>query len=59
MQINGIEVLGHIPEGWRVIKNANMAPRGYRFICNNKSRWSGEYRHALIQEKRKGRGSRG
>lgn len=53
MQINGIEVLDHIPEGWRVIKNVNMAPRGYQFICNNKSRWSGEYRHALIQEKGK------
>lgn len=45
-----IAILDHVPEGWRVIAGANMAPHGYRFICNNKPRWSGEYQHALVSE---------
>lgn len=48
--VNGMEVLDHVPEGWKVIGGANMAPNGYRFINNNKSRWSDEYRHALVPE---------
>lgn len=48
--VNSTEVLDRVPEGWRVIDDANMAPNGYRFICNNKSRWSGEYKHALVPE---------
>lgn len=43
-------VLDHVPAGWRVIGGANMAPEGFRFICNNKSRWSGEYKHALVPD---------
>ena len=50
MQINGIEVLDHIPEGWKAIRHANMAPLGYLFVSNNKSRFSKEYRHALVRE---------
>lgn len=49
-EVNGTEVLDHVPEGWRVIGGANMAPNGYRFINNNKSRWSGQYKHALVSE---------
>lgn len=48
--INGIEEFDSVPDGWVVLRNANMAPLGFRFICNNKSRWSGEYKHALVHE---------
>ena len=43
-------VLDHVPDGWRVIENANTAPKGFRFVSNNKSRFGGEYRHALVAE---------
>jgi hypothetical protein len=45
------EVLDKAPDGWAVLDGALTAPRGYVFVCNRKSRWSGEYRHALAPEK--------
>jgi hypothetical protein len=48
--INGIKVLNQVPEGWKVLGGANRAPVGYRFICNNKSRFGDEYEHALVPE---------
>jgi len=43
-------VLDHVPEGWKVIGGCTNAPAGYRFINNNKSRFGGEYQHALVKE---------
>ena len=45
------EVLDKVPDGWVALDRALTAPRGYVFVCNRKSRWSGEYRHALVPEK--------
>lgn len=45
------EVLDKVPDGWVVLDGALTAPRGYVFVCNRKSRWGGEYRHALVPEK--------
>lgn len=45
-----IRVLDHLPEGWRYLEGATTAPLGYRWACNNKSRFGGEYRHALVKE---------
>lgn len=45
-----IRVLDRLPEGWRYLDGATTAPLGYRWACNNKSRFGGEYRHALIRE---------
>ena len=45
------EVLDKIPDGWAVLDGALTAPRGYVWVCNRKSRWGGEYRHALALEK--------
>ena len=42
-----IKVMDSIPDGWKVVSGAN-APPGYRLISNNKSRFGGEYRHALV-----------
>ena len=45
-----IKVMDSIPDGWKVVSGAN-APRGYRLINNNnKSRFGGEYRVALVPE---------
>jgi len=44
-----IKVMDSIPDGWKVVSGAN-APRGYRLINNNKSRFGGEYRSALVPE---------
>ena len=49
-EVRGTVVLDNVSEGWKVNSNANNAPRGYRFICNNKSRWSGEYKRALVPD---------
>jgi len=43
-------VLDHAPEGWKVVGGCTNAPAGYRFISNNKSRFGGEYQHALVKE---------
>ena len=50
MNIDGIEVLDHVPEGWKVVGGATAHPAGYRWINNNKSRFGGEYQHALVKE---------
>lgn len=44
------QTLDRLPAGWRYLTGALTAPVGYRWACNNKSRWSGEYWHALVQE---------
>lgn len=46
----GTEVLDHVPEGWKVVGGCTNAPAGYRFINNNKSRFGGGYKHALVPE---------
>lgn len=38
-----------MPDGWTEIKGAMTAPVGYIWICNNKSRFSGEYEQALLK----------
>ena len=47
--IKGERVVTTIPEGWTEIKGALTAPIGYIWICNNKSRFSGEYEQALLR----------
>ncbi len=44
------DVLDEVPEGWKVMKGAAMAPRGYMFACNGKSRFANpsEYKSALV-----------
>ena len=49
-EVRGMVVLDHVPEGWRAIGGAVNHPSGYRFITNNKSRFGGEYQHALVKE---------
>lgn len=39
-----------IPEGWKPIRGAQTAPLGWVWICNGKSRFGGEYEHALVPE---------
>ena len=48
--VKGMVVLDHVPDGWRVLGGTTNAPKGYRFINNNKSRFGGEYQHALVKE---------
>lgn len=45
-----VKVFTEMPEGWREIKNAVTAPKGFIWICNGKSRFSGEYVHALLKK---------
>ena len=44
-----VYVLDALPEGWRYIEGALTAPNGFRWACNGKSRFSPEYRHALVR----------
>ena len=44
------QTLDRLPAGWRYLTGALTAPVGYRWASNGKSRWSGEYRHALVPE---------
>ena len=49
-EVRGMAVLDHVPEGWKVVDGCTNSPAGYRFINNNKSRFGGEYQHALVSE---------
>ena len=49
-EVRGMAVLDHVPECWKVVSGCTNAPLGYRFINNNKSRFGGEYQHALVKE---------
>lgn len=49
-EVRGMVVLDHVPEGWKVIGGATAHPSGYRWINNNKSRFGGEYKQALVPE---------
>lgn len=44
-----IKILNELPPRWRYIENASTAPQGYKWDCNNKSMFSGDYEHALIK----------
>jgi hypothetical protein len=48
--VRGMEVLDHVPEGWKVIPGATAHPHGYRWVNNNKSLFGGEYKQALVPE---------
>ena len=49
-EARGMVVLDHVPEGWKVVGGCTNVPAGYRLINNNKSRFGGEYQHALVSE---------
>lgn len=37
-----------LPAGWRYLKGATTAPRGWAWACNGKSRFAPGYEHALV-----------
>jgi len=41
-----------IPKGWSVTKGATTAPRGYVWINNGESRFSGKRKSALLKKKK-------
>ncbi len=47
------KIYDKLPKGWREIEDAQTAPVGYVWICNNKSHFSGERICALMKEKKK------
>ena len=51
-KINGEDyqvINGELPKGWTRIEGALTAPRGYTWVSNSKSRFSGERKSALIK----------
>ena len=46
-----VPVYDEMPEGWKEIEGALTAPNGYVWIWNCKSRFSKEFRHALLKLK--------
>lgn len=44
--------LKSLPKGWVKLENATTAPRGYYWASNGKSLFGGEYKHALIWDKK-------
>ncbi len=45
-----VPVYDTVPRGWSEIKGAQTAPRGYKWISNNKSYFGGERKQALVKE---------
>ena len=48
----GMRFLDDMPEGWKVLKGAQMAPEGYVMIYNGKSIFDKEYQHALLKTRK-------
>lgn len=48
-----VQYFDEIPFGWMPIKGAMTAPVGYEWISNGKSRFSADYRIALVKEVQK------
>ena len=44
-----IKIYTEIPTGWRVTENTTTQPNGYKFINNNKSRFSGQRKIGLLK----------
>lgn len=40
---------GELPKGWVPIKGTLTSPNGYTWVSNNKSRFSGERKSAIIK----------
>ena len=49
--INKIEVVNNIPNGWKILEGATTAPKGYKWIYNNKSLFSKKRKKALLKIK--------
>lgn len=45
-----MKILNEIPNGWKQLKGATTAPKGYEWYWNGKSLFSGEYEQALIKK---------
>lgn len=43
-----VQIYDTMPEGWRMVDGATTAPKGYAWIYNGQSRFSGQRRHALL-----------
>lgn len=52
MGIESIPVFQKIPPGWRELAGTAIAPCVYELICNGKSRFSPDYKVALVEQKR-------
>lgn len=44
-----VPVMHEIPQGWKITRGAQTAPKGYEWIDNNKSRFGGERKTALLK----------
>lgn len=44
-----IKILDSLPKGWKWLDGATTAPLGYRWAWNGKSRFGGEFEHALVK----------
>lgn len=49
------ERLVKVPDGWKKIEGAMIAPKGYSWYSNGKSRFSGEYECALVKDEQEGK----
>lgn len=47
-----VKKLDELPKGWRYIEGALTAPNGWRWASNGKSRFGGDYEHALVRAER-------
>lgn len=48
-----VKKLNSAPAGWKPIKNATTAPKGYTWYSNGESRFGGKRQEALIRDRRK------
>ena len=49
-KIKGIDCYDSIPNGWKIIQGAVTAPKGYTWISNNKSHFSGQRKTGLVPD---------
>ena len=47
-----MEILDHIPDGWKAVPDAPAIPKGFVMVTNGKSRFSKDYKCAMIPEEK-------
>ena len=45
-----LKIVEKIPDGWKILEGATTAPKGYKWVYNGKSLFSGKREKALLKE---------
>lgn len=45
-----VKIVEKMPDGWKILEGATTAPKGYKWVYNGESLFSGKREKALLKE---------